>query len=116
MKNAREQWNESIQQYLEAIKTDYVQLRGMVKDDPNNVRQMMVKQFIEGVGVTAGSKYIKVLIKGSVHSFIVARETPKFKVGDILMAKSFKAPATNFARGNILDPKFDFRAVRWMGA
>lgn len=106
---------EQIQQYLEAIKTDYVQLRGMVKDDPNNVRQMMVKQFFEGVGVTAGSKYVKVLIRGSVHSFIVAKPMSKFKVGDILMAKSFKAPATNFARGNILDPNFDFSTVRWAG-
>ncbi len=106
---------EQIQQYLEAIKANYVQLRGMVKDDPNNVRQKMTKEFIEGLGVTAGSKYIKVLIKGSVHSFIVAKPMSKFKVGDILMAKSFKAPATNFARGNILDPKFDFATVRWMG-
>jgi hypothetical protein len=107
---------EQIEQYLEAIKANYVQLRGMVKDDPNNVRKMMVKQFIEGVGVTAGSKYLKVVIKGSVHSFIVAKPMSKFKVGDILMAKSFKAPATNFARGNILDPNFDFTKVRWAGA
>jgi hypothetical protein len=106
---------EQIQQYLEAIKANYVQLRGMVKDDPNNVSQMMVKQFIEGVGVTVGSKYVKVLIRGSVHSFIVAKPMSKFNVGDILMAKSFKAPATNFARGNILDPNFDFATVRWMG-
>ena len=107
---------EQIEQYLEAIKANYVQLRGMVKDDPYNIRQMMVKQFIEGVSVTVGSKYVKVLIKGSVHSFIVAKPMCKFKVGDILMAKSFKAPATNFARGNILDPNFDFTKVRWAGA
>lgn len=103
---------EQIQQYLEAIKADY---RRMLADGNPDVRQMMVKQFIEGVGVTAGSKYVKVLIRGSVHSFIVAKPMSKFKVGDILMAKSFKAPATNFARGNILDPNFDFSTVRWMG-
>ena len=102
---------EQIQKYLEAIKASYADFSEMCL-----TRQEMVKRFNEGVVVMAGSKYLKVVIKGSVHSFIVAKPTPKFKVGDILMAKSYKAPATNFARGNILDPKFNFRAVRWMGA
>jgi hypothetical protein len=101
---------EQIQQYLEAIKASYADFSEMT-----TVRQEMVKRFNDGVAVMAGSKYLKVVIKGSVHSFIVAKPTPKFKVGDILMAKSYKAPATNFARGNILDPKFNFRAVRWVG-
>ena len=101
---------EQIQQYLEAIKASYADFSEMT-----TVRQEMVKRFNENVAVTVGNKYLKVVIKGSVHSFIVAKPTPKFKVGDILMAKSYKAPATNFARGNILDPKFNFRAVRWVG-
>lgn len=100
-----------IQQYLEAIKASY----GRFTPVSSSVRQEMVEKFNEGVVVMAGSKYLKVIIKGSVHSFIVAKPTLKFNVGDILMAKSYKAPATNFARGNILDPKFDFGAVRWMG-
>jgi len=101
---------EQIQKYLEAIKASYADFSEMT-----TVRQEMVKRFNEGVTVMAGSKYLKVVIKGSVHSFIVVKPTPKFKVGDILMAKSYKAPATNFARGNILDPKFNFGAVRWVG-
>ena len=101
---------EQIQKYLDAIKASYADFSEMT-----TVRQEMVKRFNENVAVTVGNKYLKVVIKGSVHSFIVAKPTPKFKVGDILMAKSYKAPATNFARGNILDPKFNFRAVRWVG-
>ena len=101
---------EQIQKYLEAIKASYADFSELT-----TVRQEMVKRFNEGVTVMAGSKYHKVVIKGSVLSFIVAKPTPKFKVGDILMAKSYKAPATNFARGNILDPKFNFGAVRWVG-
>ena len=101
---------EQIQKYLEAIKASYADFSELT-----TVRQEMVKRFNENVAVTVGNKYLKVVIKGSVHSFIVAKPTPKFKVGDILMAKSYKAPATNFARGNILDPKFNFRAVRWVG-
>ena len=103
---------EQIQQYLEAIKASYSGFAPV----SSPVRQEMVKQFNEGVAVTVGNKYLKVIIKGSVHSFIVVSSTYKFNVGDILMAKTFKAPATNFARGNILDPKFDFSKVRWMGA
>ena len=102
---------EQIQQYLDAIKASYADFSELT-----TVRQEMVKRFNENVAVMPGSKYLKVVIKGSVHSFIVAKPTPKFKVGDILMAKSYKAPATNFARGNILDPKFNFGAVRWVGA
>lgn len=102
-----------IQQYLEAIKASY---GGFAPEFAETVRQEMVKQFNEGVAVTVGNKYLKVIIKGSVHSFIVVSSTYKFNVGDILMARSFKAPATNFARGNILDPKFDFSTVRWAGA
>ena len=101
---------EQIQQYLEAIKASYGEF-----GEASSVRQEMVKRFNENVAVTVGNKYLKVIIKGSVHSFIVVSSTYKFKVGDILMAKSYKAPATNFARGNILDPKFDFTKVRWMG-
>ena len=101
---------EQIQQYLEAIKASYGEF-----GEASSVRQEMVKRFNENVAVTVGNKYLKVIIKGSVHSFIVVSSTYKFNVGDILMAKSYKAPATNFARGNILDPKFDFTKVRWMG-
>lgn len=36
-----------------------------------------------------------------------------FNVGDMLMAKSWSAPATNFARGNVFD--FDAKSIRWMG-
>lgn len=111
---------EQIEQYLEAIKANYgawvIKANYGAWGGASSVRQSMVEHFNQGLEIVPGNKYIKVLTNRSVHSFIVAVETPKFKVGDILMAKSFKAPATNFARGNILDPKFDFSKVRWAGA
>lgn len=70
-----------------------------------------------------GSKYIKVVMnhygQQSVHSFIVnaykrCRRRSKFQLGDILKANSWKAPATNFIRGNVINR--DYRNTRWVGA
>lgn len=49
------------------------------------------------------TKIVKDLRNGqrSVAGFIVRKETKKFKVGDMLMAASWNAPATNKSRGNI---------------
>lgn len=68
------------------------------------------------VRVEEGRKYFKVIIHTtgeSVHSFVVKADTEKFRKGDILKAATWKAPATNFARGNVLDE--DWPTVRWMG-
>lgn len=64
--------------------------------------------------VEEGRKYYKIVREGcshnkSVHSFVV-KEAGKFPVGAILKAESWKKPATNFARGNVIErflPKGD---------
>lgn len=68
-----------------------------------------------------GRNYIKCVktergVVESVHSFIVIKATKGFKVGDILKAATFKAPATNFARGNVLDPTSYEDRISWAGA
>jgi hypothetical protein len=66
------------------------------------------------VSFKRGRTYIKVIFDGMAHSFIVIKPTKEgFQVGDILMAASFKAPATNFARGSVLTGTLD--RVRWAG-
>ncbi len=68
-----------------------------------------------------GNKYIKVLAddgKGNnthAHSFIVNKATDKFPVGTILKAASWKAPATNFGRGDLLTWSFVHSRIRWSG-
>ena len=72
----------------------------------------MQKEFADGIEIREGKKYYKVIGHRSVHGFIVKQDDAKFRKGDILKAASWAAPATNFARGNILE---DFE-IRWTGA
>ena len=56
-----------------------------------------------------GSKYLRVVKTDdgwarSAYAFIVLRNTGKFQIGDILKPASWKTPAKNFARGNVLRP------------
>lgn len=74
-----------------------------------------------------GRNYIKIVRNDSdgrsrsVAGFVV-KKAPKaidnktkqpFNVGDMLMAASWNAPATNFARGNVFD--FNPNLIRWTG-
>ena len=81
------------------------------KDD---VRRKMFDEYVTTLRETYGSKYIKVISNGSVSAFIVNTENDKkFRYGDILKAASWKAPARNAARGNVLDGSYD---INWTGA
>ena len=72
-----------------------------------------VKEYADDFKIEEGRNYIKLSANGSVKGFVVKKATKGFVVGDLLMAKSWKAPATNFARGNALMGEFD--RVRWTG-
>jgi hypothetical protein len=102
--------------YLDHIRADYTswQNLGAKPDDTTRkVREEMNQRFVANVKVERGSKYVRVVTNGGAHSFIVAKDTYKFSAGTILKAASWKAPATNFARGNIL--LGDFSRITWTG-
>jgi hypothetical protein len=109
-KESNVQFFTDMDNYLEIIKKDYVSFLTPISE----YRQEMIDIFNANIRYEVGSKYIKVITENSVHSFIVRNKTDKFKPGDILKAASWKAPAKNFARGNIFDKTFD--RIRWTGA
>lgn len=92
----------ALNEYLEHIRADY-----------EKTGHAMNKKFY----FQSGTKYIHIIMEDnqrSSHSWIVKKPDNKFKFGDILKSATWKAPARNFARGNILTG--DFKNVRWVGA
>ena len=100
---------QQIEQYFEVIRTSYSNF-----GTPSAIRDKMIAEFNDKLRVDEGNKFIKIVSNGSVHSFIVKEDGPKFKRGDILKAASWSAPAKNFARGNLLTG--DFKNISWTGA
>lgn len=105
----------AIDGYIAHIKADYGSW-----GERTEIRNRMIEEFDAGCVYEIHRKFIKVITgtaggNTSVHSFIMLNDDGKFKRGDILMAASWKAPAKNFARGNVLAGKFE-RRVTWTGA
>ena len=102
----------ALSDYAEYLKADY-EKRSYAKSLD---RHLLVEFDI-------GSKFIKVIVghmtngvadtSRSSHSFIVLK-SDKFQYGDILKSASWRAPAKNFARGNVL--KKDYGTISWCGA
>lgn len=97
---------------IEAIKDDFKIWTNNRKSPGNEYSDSMIKAFNEGISISEGSKYIKIMTERCVWGFIVKNTFGKFVEGDILLAANFKAPATNKARGNILDGGYK---IRWTG-
>lgn len=105
-----------IETYLNHIISDYDRWTNQsIVQDPitKRIREQMFNEFKSKIRVDEGSKFIKVVTNNSVHSFIVKNDMGKFKRGDILKAASWRAPAKNFSRGNVLTGNFS--NVRWTG-
>ena len=75
---------------------------------PGDAAEMM-----NSLSVEEGRKYLKIIRSDSqVWGFIQKDDDGKFRGGDILMAASWKSPARNKARGNILDGGYK---IQWTG-
>lgn len=102
----------AMQKYLNHIKADYAKWSAPRSNDP--FVQDMINEFNSDLSYKVSPKYIKVIKKGSVHSFVVNDLNNKFPLGSILKAASWKAPALNFKRGCVLSENFS--CIGWTGA
>jgi len=118
--------NECLNELLVILKNDYVEWMGRVAEArgesaDSSVSQKMIEDlefFIE-----EGRNYYKILKKDRsqtmVAGFVCKKDNDKkgFKVGDLLKAASYNAPATNFTRGSVfdLDKAVAQDAIRWTG-
>ena len=96
-----------VQEYVKHLQADYDSKGG--------------HQFIE-FAYEYGRKYVHVIMnhvgqfsanQRSSHSWIMIDDDKKFKRGDILKSASWRAPARNFGRGNILCG--GFKHIKWAG-
>lgn len=64
-----------------------------------------------------GRKYVHIISKDdnqrSSHSWVMLEDDKKFRRGDILKSATWRGPARNFARGNVLCG--GFQHIRWCG-
>jgi len=97
-----------LNQLVTDIKADYA----LWSKNMTSYRQEMIDEFNARVRVTEGKKYYKVIQGTSVWGFIVKEDSGKFRKGDILKAAGWNAPATNSARGNIIDGGY---SIQWTG-
>jgi hypothetical protein len=110
----------AVAKYVDHIKADYISWTNRTSEDADQiaqkVRQEMIDRFVNSVTVEVGSKYARIVSNGGAHSFVVLKDG-KFPRGTILKAASWKAPATNFGRGNVLDGTAGYHnRVTWSGA
>ena len=74
--------------------------------------ESMKEEFANSWVITQGPKYIKLVAKHSVHSFIVKKAFKHFKVGDVLKPAGWAKPALNSPRGNVLEGNYP---IQWTG-
>jgi hypothetical protein len=72
----------------------------------------MFDEYKNSFEVRNGRKFIKVINGGGVTAFIVKEGFKHFKRGDVLKAASWKAPALNKPRGNVLIGNYP---IQWTG-
>ena len=77
-----------------------------------NTNERMFNEYKDGFKSIVGQKFIKITNGNGVKAFIVKQDDGKFKMGDILKPASWRAPAKNSARGNVLEGNY---AIQWTG-
>jgi hypothetical protein len=99
--------NMCIQEYCDHLKADY-ESRG--RDNGIEFQYELGRKYVHVIMNHTGQFSYG---QRSSHSFVMINDDKQFKRGDILKSASWKAPARNFSRGNVLCG--GFKHIKWAG-
>jgi hypothetical protein len=104
----------ALTEYMDKIQASYNKYQGMTDQWLNSVNPYLETETKQlNITFVRGSKFFKCVVNGSAHSFICRKAHDKWRVGDVLKAASWAAPAKNFVRGNVLTQDYD--TLHWTG-
>jgi hypothetical protein len=94
-----------VQEYCKHLQKDYDKTSTRFVEFSYDVGRKYIHVIINHVGDFGGGR--------SSHSWIMINDDDKFKMGDILKSASWKAPARNKSRGNVLCG--GYKHIKWAG-
>ena len=104
---------QGINNMMAGAKDDYVKMStSNGKKELVGYSKEQVDKWDSLIRVEQGQKFIKVVRENGVFAFIVKEDNGRFKKGDILKPASWRAPAKNSARGNVLEGGYN---IQWTG-
>ena len=105
--------DEGIKNLMAGAKDDYIQMSTSYgKKELEGYSKEQVEQWDNKTKVSFGKKFIKIVQDTGVFAFVMKEDSGRFKKGDILKAASWRAPALNSPRGNVLTGNY---AIQWTG-
>ena len=105
--------DEGIKNMMNTAKMDY-EMWSMRSDKGilSDYSKREIDEWDSKVKVMQGKKFIKVIKENGVFAFVMKEDSGRFKKGDVLKPASWRAPALNQARGNVLRGNYP---IEWTG-